>query len=113
MKPTFFANPEEMRAWLEANHVTAPELWLGLYKKNSEKTGVSLSEAVDQALCFGWIDSLSRRIDDESYMLRFTPRRPRSNWAPSSIERVERLHAQGLMHEAGLKAFEQRRVKSG
>ena len=113
MKPRFFATSEEMRAWLEANHATAPELWLGLYKKSSKMTGVTLSEAVDQALCFGWIDSLSRGIDDESYMLRFTPRRHRSNWASSSVERVERLRAQGLMHEAGLKAFEQRRVKSG
>jgi uncharacterized protein YdeI (YjbR/CyaY-like superfamily) len=112
VKPTFFATPEEMRAWLQANHATAPELWLGLYKKGSKKAGVSLSEAVDQALCFGWIDSLSRGIDDESYMLRFTRRRPRSSWAPSSMERVERLRAQGLMHQAGLKAFQHRRVNS-
>jgi uncharacterized protein YdeI (YjbR/CyaY-like superfamily) len=107
--PVFFASSEEMRAWLEAHHATAPELWVGLYKKGSGKTGITIQEAQDQGMCFGWVDSLSRRIDDDSYMLRFTPRRPRSNWAERSIERAEELRAHGQMHEAGIRAFERRR----
>jgi uncharacterized protein YdeI (YjbR/CyaY-like superfamily) len=104
----YFSSGEEMRDWLEAHHGTADELWVGLYKKGSGKTGVTLREAQDQALCFGWIDSLSRRIDDESYMLRFTPRRPNSNWVEGNVARVEELLAEGLMHEAGIRAFERR-----
>ncbi len=107
--PVFFASSAEMRAWLEAHHATAPELWVGLYKKGSGKTGITIQEAQDQGMCFGWVDSLSGRIDDDSYMLRFTPRRPRSNWAERSIERAEELRAHGQMHEAGIRAFERRR----
>jgi uncharacterized protein YdeI (YjbR/CyaY-like superfamily) len=110
MTPVFFASGAEMRAWLEANHATAAELWVGIYKKGSEKTGITLSEAQDQGLCFGWIDSLGRRIGDDSYMIRFTPRRPRSNWSAVNIKRVGELRAQGLMHEAGIRAFERRRA---
>jgi uncharacterized protein YdeI (YjbR/CyaY-like superfamily) len=105
----FFASGEEMRDWLEGNHATAAELWVGIYKKGSSKTGVTLREAQDQAMCFGWVDSLSRRIDEDSYMLRFTPRRPDSNWTEGNIARAEELRAQGLMHEAGIRALEQRR----
>lgn len=108
MTAVFFASSAEMRAWLEAHHATAAELWAGIYKKGSGKSGVTLREAQDQGLCFGWIDSMSRRIDEDSYMLRFTPRRPRSNWAAGNIERAEELRAQGLMHEAGIRAFERR-----
>jgi uncharacterized protein YdeI (YjbR/CyaY-like superfamily) len=108
VKATFFASGAEMRGWLEANHATAAELWVGLYKKGSGKSGITLGEAQDQGLCFGWIDSLARRIDDDSYMIRFTPRRPRSNWTATNVERVEELRAQGLMHEAGIRAFERR-----
>jgi uncharacterized protein YdeI (YjbR/CyaY-like superfamily) len=106
--PVYFASSDEMRAWLEANHATAPELWVGIYKKDAGKIGITLQEAQDQGMCFGWIDSLARRVDDASWMLRFTPRTPRSNWAPRSIERAEELLAQGLMHEAGIRAFERR-----
>jgi uncharacterized protein YdeI (YjbR/CyaY-like superfamily) len=105
----FFASDEEMRAWLEANHATAAELWVGIYKKGSGKTGVTLAEAQDEALCFGWVDSMSRRIDDDSYMLRFTPRRPDSNWTEGNFARAEELRAQGRMHEAGIRALERRR----
>jgi uncharacterized protein YdeI (YjbR/CyaY-like superfamily) len=108
MAAVFFASGDEMRAWLEDHHESAAEVWVGLYKKGSGKTGVTYREAVDQGLCFGWIDSLTRRIDDDSYMIRFTPRRPRSNWTAANIARVEELRAQGLMQEAGLRAFEQR-----
>jgi uncharacterized protein YdeI (YjbR/CyaY-like superfamily) len=106
----FFASPEEMRAWLEARHATATELWVGIYKKGSGKASVTVQEAQDQGICFGWIDSLSRRIDDDSYMLRFTPRRPGSDWSARNIARVEELRAQGLMHEAGIRAFHRRRA---
>jgi uncharacterized protein YdeI (YjbR/CyaY-like superfamily) len=109
-QPVFFTSAQEMRDWLEANHATEPEVWVGLYKKGSRKTGVTLREAQDQALCFGWIDSLARRIDDDSYMLRFTPRRPRSNWVPTNVARFEELRAQGLVHKAGVRAFEQRKT---
>jgi uncharacterized protein YdeI (YjbR/CyaY-like superfamily) len=107
---TFFTSGEEMRDWLEQNHGSAGELWVGLYKKGSGKTGVTYREAVDQGICFGWVDSLTRRVDDESYMLRFTPRRPRSNWTAGNVGRAKELRAQGLMHEAGIRALERRRT---
>jgi uncharacterized protein YdeI (YjbR/CyaY-like superfamily) len=109
VNPTFFASPEEMRDWLEANHESADELWVGLYKKDASKTGITMPEALDQALCYGWIDTKGRRIDDERWMVRFVPRRPKSNWSERNIARVEELIADGLMHEAGLQAFERRR----
>jgi uncharacterized protein YdeI (YjbR/CyaY-like superfamily) len=109
-KPVFFPSAEEMRGWLDSHHADAGELWVGIYKKGSGKTGVTFQEALDQALCFGWIDSVGRRIDDERHMVRFTPRRPNSNWSARNIARAEELRAQGLMHEAGLRAFERRRA---
>jgi uncharacterized protein YdeI (YjbR/CyaY-like superfamily) len=108
LKPQFFTSSEELRGWLEANHATATELWVGIYKKGAGKPTVTVEEAQEQAVCFGWIDSLGRRIDDESYMLRLTPRRPGSNWSAINVERVKWLRAQGLMHEAGIRAFEGR-----
>jgi uncharacterized protein YdeI (YjbR/CyaY-like superfamily) len=108
VNPTFFASPEEMRDWLEANHENADELWVGLYKKDASKPGITMPEALDQALCYGWIDTKGRRIDDERWMVRFVPRRPKSNWSERNIARVEELIADGLMHEAGLQAFERR-----
>jgi uncharacterized protein YdeI (YjbR/CyaY-like superfamily) len=106
--PVFFSSPEEMRAWLEANHATAEEVWAGIYKKSSGKQVLTVPQAVDQALCFGWIDSKEKSIDDERYMLRFTPRRPGSKWSDRNIGRVEDLRTQGLMHESGLEAFNRR-----
>ena len=108
MTASFFASSKALREWLEVNHSTAHELWIGIYKKGSSKTGVTLPEAQDVAMCFGWVDSMSRRIDDESYMLRFTPRRARSSWTPGNVARAEELIARGLMHEAGISAFERR-----
>jgi hypothetical protein len=105
VNPTFFASPEEMRDWLEANHEGADELWVGLYKKDASKTGITMPEALDQALCYGWIDTKGRRIDDERWMVRFVPRRPKSNWSERNIARVEELIADGLMHEAGLRSL--------
>jgi uncharacterized protein YdeI (YjbR/CyaY-like superfamily) len=108
VKPRFFESPDEMREWLEANHERAEELWVGLYKKAAARTGITMDEALDQALCFGWIDTKGRRIDEERWTVRFVPRRPKSNWSERNIARVEELRKQGLMHEAGLQAFERR-----
>jgi uncharacterized protein YdeI (YjbR/CyaY-like superfamily) len=107
-RPVFFDSPQAMREWLDANHASAAELWLGIYKKGVEKPAVTLVEAQDVAMCFGWVDSMSRRVDEESYMLRFTPRRPRSNWTPGNVARAQQLIERGLMHESGLEAFERR-----
>jgi len=109
VKPTFFATREAFRAWLEEHHATATELWMGLYKKGSGRPSITWSEAVDEALCFGWVDSVRHGIDDESYMNRFTPRKPNSNWSEVNIRRVEELTKQRRMRAAGLKAFRERR----
>jgi uncharacterized protein YdeI (YjbR/CyaY-like superfamily) len=110
----FFPTPVDFRRWLEANHATAQELLVGFYKKDSGKPSITWPESVDQALCFGWIDGLRKRIDDVSYTIRFTPRKPTSTWSAVNIQRVEELTQQGLMQPAGLKAFEARKEnKSG
>jgi uncharacterized protein YdeI (YjbR/CyaY-like superfamily) len=106
--PIFFETPAEFRAWLEAHHETATEFWVGFYKKASGKSSMTWSEAVDQALCFGWIDGVRRSVGGDGYANRFTPRKPRSNWSNVNIAKVEALTAQGLMMPAGLRAFEQR-----
>lgn len=113
MEPTFFATPAKFRAWLQKHHDTAPELLVGFYKKGSGKPSITWPEAVDQALCFGWIDGVRRSLDDERYMNRFTPRRPGSNWSAVNIKRAKELSDLGLMHPAGLKAFEARTDRSG
>ena len=102
---TFFApDRAAWRAWLEANHASAPEIWLVFLKKHVAEPCVSLDEAVEEALCFGWVDSLLRRIDDRSHALRFTPRKPGSRWSASNKARVERLTREGRMAPAGLAA---------
>lgn len=111
MTPVFFASGSVLRDWLEANHAIAVELWVGIYKKGSGKTGVTLASAQDVAMCFGWVDSMSRRIDDDSYMVRFSPRRPRSSWTPGNVARAQELIAEGLMHESGLQTFERRQSR--
>ena len=107
--PTFFATPALFRAWLEEHHDTERELWVGFYRKSSGRPCVTWPEAVDEALCFGWIDGVRRRVDEMSYANRFTPRQRRSTWCAVNIKRAEELIAQGLMHPAGLAAFERRR----
>jgi uncharacterized protein YdeI (YjbR/CyaY-like superfamily) len=109
--PVYFDSGRAMRDWLEANHSSASELWVGIYKKGVDRTSVTLPEAQDVAMCFGWVDGMSRRVDEDSYMLRFTPRRPRSNWTPGNVARAEELIAQGVMQEAGVRAFERRRSR--
>jgi uncharacterized protein YdeI (YjbR/CyaY-like superfamily) len=107
--PLFFADSEEARHWFAGNHDSADELWVGLYKKGASKTGIAMQEALDQALCFGWIDTKGMRIDDERWMVRFVPRRPNSNWSERNIMRVEELIDSGSMAEPGLRAFERRK----
>ena len=105
----FFTDAAEFRAWLEANHATAAELWMGLNKKHVEPRGLQWAEAVRVALCFGWIDSVAQRIDDDATRQRWTPRKPGSNWSTININAVAELTAAGLMHPAGVAAFEKRR----
>ena len=113
-KPTFFPTPSDFRAWLETHHDKFPELLVGFYKKDSGKPSITWPESVDAALCFGWIDGVRRSIDETSYTIRFTPRRPTSTWSAVNIKRVKQLKKTGLMHPAGLKAFAARSArKSG
>jgi uncharacterized protein YdeI (YjbR/CyaY-like superfamily) len=114
MKAKFFKTPADFRDWLEKNHASKQELWVGYYKKDSGKLSITWQQSVDQALCFGWIDSVRKSIDEISYMNRFTPRRPRSVWSNVNIKRVQELIEANLMQPAGLKAFEERKPeKSG
>jgi len=108
MDVKFFKTPSKFRAWLEANHDKAQELWVGYYKKDSGKPSMTWPESVDQALCFGWIDGIRKSIDAESYKIRFTPRKPTSIWSAVNIKRVAELTEQGLIHPAGLEAFQKR-----
>lgn len=106
----FFETPEEFRAWLQLNHRSATELWMGLNKKHVQERGLTWEQAVPEALCFGWIDSIAQRIDDDTRRQRWTPRKSTSNWSSVNIALVERLTAEGRMQEAGLAAFERRRA---
>jgi len=96
------------RSWLNKNHATEKEVWLAYYKKHTGKATVAYLESVKEALCFGWIDGLKRRIDDDRYAHRFTPRKPRSKWSPQNIRLAEELIGSGEMTKAGLAAFDQR-----
>jgi uncharacterized protein YdeI (YjbR/CyaY-like superfamily) len=111
MKPTFFATPEDFRRWLERNHDKVDELLVGFWKKGSGKPSITWPESVDEALSFGWIDGVRRRIDDESYSIRFTPRRRGSIWSAINIKRAGELQQLGRMHPAGLRAFDARDEK--
>ena len=106
-KPTYFATPAAFRKWLQG-HAKATELWVGFWKKDSGRKGLTYEQAVDEALCFGWIDGLTKRHDELSYKQRFSPRRPGSVWSAINIGKVERLKAAGRMARPGLEAFENR-----
>lgn len=108
MKPVFFATQSRFRAWLQKHHAKSRELLVGFYKKDSGKPSLTWPESVEEALCFGWIDGIRKSIDDVSYTIRFTPRKPRSNWSTVNIKRVKELKKLGRMHSAGMKAFEAR-----
>ena len=105
MKPKFFRTPADFRTWLEKNHTTATELWVGFYTKDSGKPSITWPESVDQALCFGWIDGIRKRVDEISYQIRFTPRRRGSIWSAINIKRAKQLVEQRRMRPTGLKAF--------
>ena len=108
----FFKTPEELRAWLEEHHATADEVWVGYYKKASGRRSLTWSEVVDEALCFGWIDGKTQRIDEHRYRQRLTPRRRGSNWSEVNVAKVAELRAQGRMTPAGEEAFAARREKA-
>jgi uncharacterized protein YdeI (YjbR/CyaY-like superfamily) len=112
MRITFFANATEFRAWLNAHHSNVAELHVGFFRKGSNRAGLTYAEAVDEALCFGWIDGVLRKIDDVSYAHRFTPRKTKSIWSLANVRNVGRLTLAGRMHPAGLKAFEVRGEKT-
>ena len=113
-KPTFFPTPADFRTWLEAHHDKFRELLVGFHKKSSGKRSITWPESVQVALCFGWIDGVRKSLDENSYTIRFTPRKPTSNWSSININLVRKLTKQGLMHPAGLKAFAARNEeKSG
>jgi uncharacterized protein YdeI (YjbR/CyaY-like superfamily) len=106
--PVFFGEPWEFREWLQKNHDKASEIWVGFYKKGSGKSSITWQESVDEALCFGWIDSVRRSVSHTSYANRFTQRKTRSTWSEINIRRAKELISLGRMQPAGLKAFEQR-----
>lgn len=106
--PTFFATPAALRRWFARHGATAQELWIGYYKKASGRGGVVYKQALDEALCAGWIDGVLRSIDGERYMQRWTPRRPRSIWSAVNTRRVGELEAEGRMLPAGRAAFARR-----
>jgi uncharacterized protein YdeI (YjbR/CyaY-like superfamily) len=106
--PAFFATPEEFRAWLAEHHETERELLVGFHKKGSGRPSITWPESVDQALCFGWIDGVRRRVDDDSYTIRFTPRKARSTWSAVNVKRMKELVEAELVAPAGVAAFERR-----
>lgn len=113
MKPhdvRFFDAASDLRFWLEANHASADQVWIGFYKKGSSRRATTYPEAVDEALCFGWIDGQLGGLDPESYAIRFTPRRAGSLWSTTNVVRIGELTDAGRMHPSGIRAFEARRA---
>jgi uncharacterized protein YdeI (YjbR/CyaY-like superfamily) len=108
VEPTFFETPADLRAWLERHHESERELWVGFHKKGTGRPSITWPEAVDEALCFGWIDGVRKGVDDESYKIRFTPRAKTSRWSRVNVERVAELTKLGRMRPAGVAAFEAR-----
>jgi uncharacterized protein YdeI (YjbR/CyaY-like superfamily) len=111
IKPTFFSRPIAFRHWLKKNHASKTEFWVGFHKKGTGKPSMNWPESVDQALCFGWIDGLRRSFNAESYMIRFTPRKPTSVWSAVNTKKAHALIRLGLMQPTGARAFERRDVK--
>jgi uncharacterized protein YdeI (YjbR/CyaY-like superfamily) len=109
MKPIYFNSPAEFRAWLEEHHESETEVLVGYWKTKTGKPSLTWSEAVDEALCFGWIDGVLRGVDDERHVQRFTPRKPSSNWSAVNVAKIEKLRAEGRMRPAGEAAFARRR----
>lgn len=111
MNIMFFNSPAEWRQWLEENHDKAQEIQVGYYKVSTGKPSMTWAQSVDEALCFGWIDGIRKSVDADSYTIRFTPRRPRSNWSAVNLKRIRELIAEGRVHPAGLQVFESRDEK--
>ena len=105
----FFRTPADLRRWFEKNHARVEELWVGFLKKDTGRPSITWPESVDEALCVGWIDGIRKRIDEESYRIRFTPRRPGSIWSAVNIRRVAELKTEGRMRPEGLAAFSKKR----
>lgn len=109
MKPKFFKKPEDFRSWLDKNHAKETELLVGYYKKGTGKESITWPESVDEALCYGWIDGIRKSFDEDSYTIRFTPRKPTSIWSAVNIANIERLTKEGRMKPAGIAAHEKRK----
>ena len=109
--PLFFATGEEFRAWLARHHTAATELWVGFHKKHTRRPSLTWPESVDAALAFGWIDGVRKSLDADAYVIRFTPRKRGSTWSNVNVRKAEALIQAGLMHSAGLRAFEARDAK--
>jgi uncharacterized protein YdeI (YjbR/CyaY-like superfamily) len=112
-EPAFFPTEADFRRWLEANHETAPELLVGFWKKGSGEPSIDWPQARDQALCFGWIDGIRKSLGEDSYTIRFTPRRRGSIWSRVNVARYEALTASGQMTPRGVRAYEENKHKSG
>lgn len=111
MHPKFFPTLLDFHGWLAGHHDALDEAWIGFLKKGTGRPSITWPESVDVALCFGWIDGRRKRIDDERYMIRFTPRRPGSTWSAINVKRMAALEALGLMREPGRRAFAARVVE--
>lgn len=109
MKPKFFKTPDAFYKWLEKNHDEKDEQWVGYYKKATGKASITWPESVEQALCFGWIDGIRKTNDEESYKIRFTPRRKNSIWSTVNMKLMDKLMKEGRVQEAGMKAYENRK----
>jgi uncharacterized protein YdeI (YjbR/CyaY-like superfamily) len=109
--PIFFKGSAEYRAWLEKNHDTAGELWIGFWRKSTGKPSMTWKECVDESLCFGWIDGIRKTVDDTAYKQRVTPRRSTSMWSQTNVRRVGELTIEGRMRPTGIAAFEKRDPK--
>jgi uncharacterized protein YdeI (YjbR/CyaY-like superfamily) len=111
MRLKAFASPEEFRAWLIANHGSVKELLVRCYKSHARDRGLTYRQAVDEALCFGWIDGVRRAVDENTFSVRFTPRKPKSYWSAVNIRRARELESEGRLHAAGRAVFEAREIR--
>ncbi len=112
MEVAFFKKQTELRKWFEVNHDQLTEVWIGYFKKSTKIESITWEESVEEALCFGWIDGIRKSIDEKSYKIRFTPRKPTSNWSLKNIKTIDRLIECGLVNPLGLKAYEMRKDKN-
>ena len=108
MNPIFFTSPTEFRKWLEENHATQKEILVGFHKLATGKPSMTWSQSVDKAICFGWIDGIRKSFDKDAYTIRFTPRKSKSIWSAVNMKKIEELTSKGLMHPAGISAYEKR-----